>query len=90
MRKTQLYQERLFNQDENEIKKIIDNQKKAFLEINKNSLIAFFDTGDDTQIFINEFMEYHVKSLNIKKGDMEKSKKRARKLGFNGRARLEY
>jgi hypothetical protein len=75
----------LFNQDESQIKDNIAEQQRAFMAFNNNRPLAFLSSGKKVTRFIDKFMLYYKKRLNISKAKKAESEKRMKDIGFFGR-----
>ncbi|WP_179021542.1 DUF3843 family protein [Winogradskyella forsetii] len=72
-----------FLRDENEIGKIMQKQKKAFLDFNDNSLIAFVKSNT-LNAFVNDYFAFFNNSLNLTKEESENVQKRTKADGYFG------
>src|SRR5690606_17522104 len=72
-----------FLNDPKILEDILDNQKKAFLEFNNGSLLAFLK-AEDVQTFVSKFFTHYNQSLNHSKQETEAAQKRAKEDGYFG------
>lgn len=78
----------LYNQ--NEIKEILEEQRKAFLTFNNGSLVVFLKS-DAAEKFIADYMDFYNNTTQSDAGEFEKAKKRAREDGwFGGEADIDF
>ncbi len=69
--------------DQKQIKNVLELQKKAFLEFNEDSLIAFVPSSE-LQSFINEFKFFYNSSLNLSETEISEANQRTKAGGFFG------
>jgi len=70
-----------FLEDKQQVKDIIEQQKQAFLDFNKGSLIAFL-SSNDLNPFLKEYFAFFNDSLNLTDVEKEAAVKRAKLDGY--------